>query len=351
MNNNSEIAVIAIGHFITDMPEGYTPAHLRALLKKIAPDILAVEVPTNIENAWQYAPLDLWQVTKPWADSENIEVIPVGWFDMDFQFKLSDMFKEFQEKGNLEDYQKVEMDFQTLSASKKYTIEYTNSDEAHNVWRQYHFNLQSLYGKRTAWQDWNDNIVRNINDLCEKNKNKRIAVIFGSAHCYYFVDLLKDIPNIKLLDTASYFPLEAAAVAGYTYPVDYLKALRLLNFNAGTLNPAVLIQLESKLNKLKAFPGLINDYNLFLGKFYLHKYRFDEALAAFGKVSKLDKNVISEFDGQTPLRETGHVYTALCRIQMGDYAAAREVLEKVLYEEDITQYTRQWAQQLLNTLP
>jgi hypothetical protein len=51
-----EVVVVATEHFITDMPEGYTPAHLRALLTKIQPDLLLVEAPANAQDPWPGRP-------------------------------------------------------------------------------------------------------------------------------------------------------------------------------------------------------------------------------------------------------------------------------------------------------
>jgi RNA polymerase sigma factor (sigma-70 family) len=52
----TEVAVVATQHFLTDMPEGFTPAHLRLLLTRLSPDLLAVEAPTNVTRPWDFAP-------------------------------------------------------------------------------------------------------------------------------------------------------------------------------------------------------------------------------------------------------------------------------------------------------
>src|SRR6516164_11465736 len=74
----TEVVFVGTQHFISDMPPGYTPAHLRVLLEKINPAAVAVEAPTNVKNPWDFAPLELQWVTKPWADQRKIPLVPVG---------------------------------------------------------------------------------------------------------------------------------------------------------------------------------------------------------------------------------------------------------------------------------
>jgi hypothetical protein len=47
------------------MRDGYAPGHLRALLDKIAPDVVLVEAAHNVPDPWQTAPYELAQVTRP----------------------------------------------------------------------------------------------------------------------------------------------------------------------------------------------------------------------------------------------------------------------------------------------
>ncbi len=68
----TEVCFVATQHFVTDMPDGYTPGHLRALLKKLSPQVIGVEAPSNVANPWDLAPLELAKVTKPWADKHGI---------------------------------------------------------------------------------------------------------------------------------------------------------------------------------------------------------------------------------------------------------------------------------------
>lgn len=104
----NEVVVLATQHFISDMPDGYGPGHLRALLMKIKPDVVAVEAPTNAPDPWSLARYDCWKITKPWADEQQIPVVPVGWLESDYQVQLTAMFQAYQQHGKSGQYQRVE---------------------------------------------------------------------------------------------------------------------------------------------------------------------------------------------------------------------------------------------------
>lgn len=80
-SGQTQVVIIGTQHFISDMPDGFTPAHLRALLDKVRPKVLAVEAPSNVPRPWDFAPLELSWVTRPWALEHRVEAVPVGWND------------------------------------------------------------------------------------------------------------------------------------------------------------------------------------------------------------------------------------------------------------------------------
>lgn len=309
----TEVVIVATQHFITDMPQGYTPAHLRALLKKICPDLLAVEAPNNVDNPQDYAPLDLWQITKPWAGEHGVKVVNAGFYEPMYQAELSGMFADFQKKGVFAEYQQVENQFQAESAREPQTCEFMNSAQAHKLWRDYHAQLHRLYGRDTPWETWNKKIVDNILNVCREHKGKRIAIVFGGAHCYYMEDKLSGQKGIKIIPVSYFFPLADEEAQKEIRTIDYLKALRLLNFNVGAIAPQQLSRLKEFLDKIKDVPELNNDYHLFYGKYLLHAGRPQDALAEFEKVAALGPEVISLFDGQSRLREAGLVYIGIAK--------------------------------------
>lgn len=350
VNNDTEVVVIATQHFIGDMPEGYTPAHLRALLNKVSADVLAVEAPANCADPWSWAPLDLWQITKPWADQRKIKTIPVGWNEPRYPEQLQQMFQEYERKGITAEYQEIEQNFQVISAQQENTCENMNSAAANELWRNYHAELHRLYGKDTPWEDWNKIILANIIKLCRQYRGKRVAVVFGGAHSYYFIDHLADQDGIRLLVAEDFFPLTAEEVQQQVVPTDYLRALRLLNYNPGAVPAENMSKMKACLDKIKNIDRMQNDYHLFSGKYLLHSLQPQEALVEFKKVAALNAEAISLFDNQSRLKEVGLVYCALAQIQMREYSAARAELEKITNLPEVTPSTKQWARQIIDSI-
>ncbi|MDP2652741.1 MAG: hypothetical protein Q8Q08_01795 [Candidatus Omnitrophota bacterium] len=345
----TEVVFIATQHFIGDMPEGYTPGHLRALLKKVSPDALLVEAPGNVADPWPWAPMDLWQITKPWAEANKVPVLPAGWHNPVYQAELQKMFEAFAQKGVWAEYQKMERDFQSAGASG--SCEDMNSEKAQQLWRDYHLALHRLYGRDTPWEEWNWNILGNVLKLAEKNRGKRIAVVFGGAHIYFLSDQLKGKAWVTVIPASRYFPLTQEEIEAETWPEDYLKALRILNFGVGAVPQGSLDRLEQTLRQVGKYRELEEDFLLFEGKFLMHSGQPGKALANFEKLAALDGRVISVFDRQTPLNQAGLFNAALAKAQMKRYGAARKDLKELLKRWDTIPEIKAAAKQVLMTLP
>ena len=202
----TEVVVIGTQHFLTDMPEGYTPGHLRALLEKVAPDVLAVEAPTNVSDPWSHAPNELWRVTRPWAKQSDIEILPTAWNEPKYGQQIGGMIQGFQFWGNGAKHQKIEKEIQAKLAAQSNTCEHMNSSAYIESWRKYHAALHELSGKDTPWENWNAKIMKNIRDVCRKYPGQRVALVYGSAHSYYFLDQLAEDPNVELVSGEQFFP-------------------------------------------------------------------------------------------------------------------------------------------------
>jgi hypothetical protein len=349
----NEVIVLATQHFISDMPDGYTPGHLRALLTKIKPDVIAVEAPTNAPDPWPLAPYDCWKITKPWADEQQIPIVPVGWLQPAYQTELMAMFQTYQQQGKAGEYQQVEQAFQLAGAQQPATCAFMNSSAYQDVWRTYHQKLHDLYGRETPWEAWNAKIVANVEQACRERPGKRLAVVFGGAHGYYLADRLRESDHIKVVDAESFFPLSDADVADQTTTSDYLQSLRPLNFPA--VAPQQLPRLAAALDKIKQVPEYVGDYHLFHGKLLLHEGKFAEAEDEFAKLADGSNGVLAfdvlAFDGQSRLRESGRVYAAIAKSRQGKVGEARADFDAVLSLPETTAATRQWIEQLKLELP
>ncbi|HXX94482.1 MAG TPA: hypothetical protein VEN81_12675 [Planctomycetota bacterium] len=343
----TEVVVVGTQHFISDMPSGYTPAHLRVLLTKINPAALAVEAPSNVKNPWDFAPLELQWVTKPWADQRRLPLIPVGWNDQFYQLKVQNMMGAFQKAGKGEEYQKLENRFQVETAAD-IACENFNGEKSIDLWRQYHKALHELYGKDTPWETANSKIFDNLRNALREYRGKRVAIVFGAAHGYYLIDALSQEEGVKVLPCSSFFPLSAKEVADQTTPKDHLFALRLLNF--GAVAPDKLDDLGKHLEVVKSAKEYAGDYELFRGKYLLQKGDFEGARAAFGIVVGLPDDLTSAFDGTSRLNEAGAIFMALALAREGKTADALAQVEGVLKKGAHSAPMKQWAEKLQEEL-
>ncbi len=344
----AEVVIVGTQHFITDMPEGYTPGHLRALLARIRPDVVALEAPTNAADPWASLPYEAWNVTRPWADAHKILTAPVGWDVPDYSQRLGRMFQEIQGRKDGAalgaELQAHEARFQREVGSLQ-SMERMNDAAYRKLWKDYHAVLHRLYGKDTPWEEWNARIADNLLALCRKHPGKRITVVFGAAHAYFLEDTLKAVPGVVLLPVEGFLPLDPQEVEREMTPLDELKALRLLNF--GQLDPSILPALERHLGAVGRHPELQGDYLLFRGKLLLHRRKPQEALVEFRKLGESDPKALSAFDATTRLMEAGLVYAALALGQMGKTEEARAELKTLEGRPGLSPATLQWVRQLL----
>lgn len=348
-SRRTQVVVLATQHFLTDMPTGYTPGHLRALLHKTSPAVLAVEAPSNAPDPWGLAPYELWNVTRPWADKHGVPVVPCGWLTPDYSAQLGRMFQQYRTSGKLAQYQQTEMQFQAKAAAMPSTCQSMNSSEYHTLWRTYHEELHNLLEADTPWEEWNSRILLNVKKLCREHPGERVVVVFGAAHGYYLIDKLSADEHVEVLPAQDFLPQSADEVADHTYRVDYLKALRPLNF--GQVAPAQLKHAEKLLVKLSQWPEFKNDYRLFHGKLLQHQGDLQQAQAEFELLSQAPSDEVSQFDDKSLLAEAGAVYAAITLSQMGKLAEARERFEAIIANQATSHETRDWVKQMLASMP
>ncbi|HUR38678.1 MAG TPA: hypothetical protein VM222_04265 [Planctomycetota bacterium] len=338
---STEVVFVGTQHFITDMPAGYGPGHLRALLDRIHPDVLAVEAPAAAKNPWDFAPYELQRVTKPWAEQHKIALVPVGWNDVFYQARIQTMIGALAKAGRGEDFQKLEARFQQELAGSV-GCEAMNGEKGLDLWRQYHRALHDLLGKDTPWELWNAKILENLKTVLKEHRGKRIAIAFGAAHGYILLDGLAKEEGVKVLPCSSFFPLAPEEVDRNTSARDHLQALRPLNF--GMVAPEQIDSLAGHLEQAREYSG---DYDLFSGKLLLHRGRPEEAAAQFRKAAALGDERLSEFDGSTRLNEAGAIYEAIALARLAKVSDARDRIEALLRKETLSAPMRQWAAQVL----
>jgi hypothetical protein len=309
--------------------------------------VVAVEASTNVADPWSTAPYELAKVTRPWAIENKIEIVPIGWNEPNYSAQLGQMFQKIAAAGKAAEFQQVEQDFQTRSAQHTMTAARMNDAEALRLWRDYHAKLHEFSDGDTPWEQWNAKIVDNLLALCRKQRGKRIAVVFGGAHAYYFVDRLSGLPEIRVMPTEEFFPLSKEEIRAATTDADYLQAMRLLNFEPGSLGPSQLAHIERQLNQLKGVKQYQNDYDYFKARLLLHQQNADEALKLLSGLSDVKRGMKLKFDGMTPVREAARLQTYFALVSKGDAEAALSTIRQLAEDETVTLPIRQTAEAIL----
>jgi hypothetical protein len=343
-----EVVVIGTQHFISDMPEGFTPGHLRALLTKINPDVVAVEAPVNVDRVWDWAPFELAHVTHPFAQEQGWKVEPVGWNEPAYGQQIGMMIQSFDAKEQTT-HQKLELKFQRkLNQPTMATCEGMNSEPYVKPWRDYHAALHRMNGGDTPWETLNSKIVENLKTVCAANPGKRVAVVFGAAHAYYLKDALAKADGVKVVEATSYFPLTAAEVEAQTRPVDYVKALRPLNFEE--LKPETRGAMQAMLKKVEGYPQFTIDFHYYCGKYLLLTGEFAAAVEEFETAGNADEKALSAFDGKTRIGEVARLHAAVARYRGGKKEEGKAGLAAVVKDPKTSEATKVWGRQLLSQM-
>ena len=327
----TEVVIVGTQHLITDMPAGFTPGHLRALLANIEPDIILTEEAMNVRGGASTAPYECANVTLPWAAEHQVEVIPVGWYSPGYAKLVDQMVQRFAASGNSERYELIERRFQQESGAMVTSCETMNGKAYNKLWRDYHDRLHQLAGSDTPWEQWNAKVVDNIRKACQTHPGKRIAVVFGGAHTYYFADQLAADSQLKVIPTDRYLPITSEQLAENTTPLDYVKAMRPLNLAA--ISHVQLDHVGRQLDHVKGVPSLAGDYNLFYGKYLMHAGKLNEAVSAFDAVISAAGESISKFDETNRLIDGARFGAVIALSQAGQNEYARQRLQAILGDQ------------------
>ncbi|MHC4787837.1 MAG: hypothetical protein ACYS8K_01335 [Planctomycetota bacterium] len=325
-----ELVVIATPHYVSDMPEGFTPAHLRVLLEQVSPDALGVEAPANLPDPRKppYPSPDVVWIVKPWAEQRGIRVAPVGLHEADYEDQLEELHDRLVARGRDVGYYRLWDEFQPEERSESGSCGEVNGEESRRAWVEFHASRRELAGEDTPWHQRAEGIVENVRRLCRRHDGKRVAVVFGVEHAHYVAHRLSGEEGISLVQVERFLPLPEEAVAAQSRPLDQLRGLRKLNTRTfGDLPLGTLERLERQLQRVGEIPEFRNDYVLFRGKLLLHQMKPVEAMEEFEKLLGVDRRAVSAFDGKTRLRVAGRRYVSIAKEQAGPHGKALKVLD------------------------
>ncbi len=172
-----------------------------AAFDRFGPDIVCGEVRrSDMESSGNHYPTEYDRYIFDYCKNRNIPFVPCDyWTEEEVRLQYeegnileanlgpkgieqwTDMMNEFMESGIQSEVPFNSPAFNDL-ARRKHDIQGRHSPETHSI----------------TWTRRNRRIVENIREVVAKNPDKKILVIFGAEHSYWFVDEFSKDDNLQV---------------------------------------------------------------------------------------------------------------------------------------------------------
>jgi hypothetical protein len=224
----SEVVFIGANHNFTFLHPAFSPAHLRALLSKIAPAALCLEIPPERPRTQGIPTFPQEQyAAMTWAQREGIPVYGVDWETPEGQAQ-----SPVVRMDNVEPLEQGDR-FARFRESYVGTVQWTAAQafgEASNDIESYQRTQPSLAVDRWPEEEIGarvreDRIAENIRAVLAKHPGGRIVVVFGTAHYLPLKRRLESTEAIGVLPPSRYFPLEPDRLEEGWHPDDAILLL------------------------------------------------------------------------------------------------------------------------------
>lgn len=225
----SEVIFIGANHNLPFLHPGFSPAHIRALLSKIAPAALCLElkpdwprnegIPTFPQE--KYAALT-------WAEQERIPVCAVNWETPEVR-ALPQVVRMNDPAALLDSGKRFEQFRVNYHATVQWTAAQAfgeTPEDIESFQRSRHpITVDRWPQEESGAAVRDDRIAENIRAVMAKYPGQRIAVVFGSYHYLPLKRRLELTGDIRVLPPLRYFPLEPDRIRAGWQPDDAILLL------------------------------------------------------------------------------------------------------------------------------
>lgn len=224
----SEVIFIGANHNLTFLHPGFSPAHIRALLSKIAPVAVCLELMPDWPEAEglptfpqeQYAALT-------WALRAHI---PVHAVDADWESpgaqaiqRMSDTVTLMQQGSRFERFSEDYQGAVQWTAAQAFA---EAADDFESIERRYFPPVANGWPQEDSTASVReDGIAENIRVVLARYPGQRVAVVYGSAHYLPLKRRLESTAGIQVLPPLRYFPLEPERIQAGWHPDDAILLL------------------------------------------------------------------------------------------------------------------------------
>lgn len=205
----SEVVVLSTLHQFHGTNQGYSFADLSAIIERIEPDILAVELtPVALKNRTeQKTKQEYPRSVFPLIDKHGYKAVPLEPAEPEYS-RLVGLLTQSNKKMREKQPERLE----AFSVYSKKLYEHlhetwkspaaVNSPETDALFDVKHRFQNALFGEseREVWDGWNSHFLKQILSTAKLNPGKRILVLVGAEHAYWLRNRLKEAQDVRLID-------------------------------------------------------------------------------------------------------------------------------------------------------
>jgi len=224
----SEVIFIGASHNFTFLHPAFSPAHLRALLSKIAPAALCLEVPPEWPRTHGVPTFPQEQyAAMTWAQREGIPVYGVDWETPEVQalppVVRMDAIEPLDRGDRFERFREEYVGTVRWTAAQAFG-EASNDIESFQR-TQHPIVVDRWPEEESGARVREDRIAENIRAVLARHPGERIAVVFGTVHYLPLKRRLESTDAIRVLPPSRYFPLEPDRIEAGWHPDDAILLL------------------------------------------------------------------------------------------------------------------------------
>ena len=207
----ADVIVLSTLHQLHAQTEGYSFENLSAVIERLNPDVLAVELTaTDLESRRDQPNKQEYQKSVfPLLDRHDYKLVPLEppqplYDELVGLFRKAGKDLNDQNPAGAESFSIYMSSLFEFLAERWVSPAAVNSHETDILFASKHRFQSALFGpdEAKAWEEWNQHFLRQILKAAKENPDKRILVLVGAEHAYWLRAQLKR-SGASLLDTES----------------------------------------------------------------------------------------------------------------------------------------------------
>jgi len=204
-----EVIVLSTLHQLHAQTDGYSFEDLSAVIERLNPDVLAVELTvTDLESRRDQSNKQEYQRSVfPLLDRHDYKLVPLEppqplYDELVGLFRKAGKELNEQNPAGAESFSVYMSSLYEFLGERWVSPAAVNSHETDILFESKHRFQSALFGpdEASAWQKWNEHFLQQILKAAKANPGSRILVLIGAEHGYWLRTHL-DASEVNLLDT------------------------------------------------------------------------------------------------------------------------------------------------------